>query len=101
MKVAEIHSLRTRLKMTQQDLTSLLGFSVVSVNKWEGGETKATPSGVAALTARWPSLPGGPFFSLWGRDHAAEQARQRQATRPALSQTTPAPSSPLEVALVD
>lgn len=51
---------------------------------------------MASLTGRVDQ-----FFSLWGRDHAAEQARQRQSAQPTVLQNTPDVRSTLEVTLVD
>ena len=60
MKPAEIRTLRTRLKLTQQDFASLLGFSVVSVNKWEAGETKPTDQTKAILKLLQNALDAHP-----------------------------------------
>ena len=39
--------MRRRLELTQAGLAELLGFSVVSVNKWENGQSK--PAGLSAV----------------------------------------------------
>lgn len=47
MSSPSVKSLRSKLGMTQQAFASLLGFSFVSVNKWENGGS--TPTGLSAV----------------------------------------------------
>lgn len=47
MRSPAVKTLRTKLGMTQQAFASLLGFSFVSVNKWENGGS--TPTGLSAV----------------------------------------------------
>jgi transcriptional regulator with XRE-family HTH domain len=47
MPSSPVKTLRSKLDMTQQAFASLLGFSFVSVNKWENGGS--TPTGLSAV----------------------------------------------------
>ncbi len=47
MRAPSVKMLRSKLGMTQQAFASLLGFSFVSVNKWENGGS--TPTGLSAV----------------------------------------------------
>lgn len=47
MEAREVRSLRKKLGLTQQAFASLLGFSFVSVNKWEN--EGSSPTGLSAV----------------------------------------------------
>jgi len=47
MRSPPVKTLRAKLGLTQQAFASLLGFSFVSVNKWENGGS--TPTGLSAV----------------------------------------------------
>ncbi|WP_437994618.1 helix-turn-helix domain-containing protein [Sorangium sp. So ce145] len=47
MRSPSVKALRSKLGMTQQAFASLLGFSFVSVNKWENDGS--TPTGLSAV----------------------------------------------------
>lgn len=50
MDSGTIKALRQRLGLTQEAFASLLGFSFVSVNKWENGASKPTDLSAALLS---------------------------------------------------
>jgi transcriptional regulator with XRE-family HTH domain len=49
MSPDEIHALRKRLNLTQQQFAEMLGVSFVTLNRWENGQTNPSAMGLAKL----------------------------------------------------
>lgn len=78
MTPERVKGLRTRLALTQQQFASLLGFSFVSVNKWENGGSQPTDLSAALL-------------------ELLEHAVARHTPANVLAELRPAGGAPLEV----
>jgi superfamily II DNA or RNA helicase len=78
MSPDEIHALRKRLNLTQQQFAELLGVSFVTLNRWENGQTKPSAMGLGKLR----ELAGRETDSQPQMD--TSEHKREQHSRPAL-----------------